>query len=92
MGSLIISPTYSPYFLCPTKESVSIWMGSLFVIISLHVHHNDGQGTKKTIISFKVQYANNKDRIKKLDTGALLVNFELSQYHPFTSQGSQDHL
>ena len=33
---VIISPTYSPYFFGgPTKESVSIWMGSFFVIISL---------------------------------------------------------
>jgi len=34
--AIAVSPVYSPYiFGGPTKESVSIWMGTLFVIISL---------------------------------------------------------
>ena len=36
VSAIAISPIYSPYiFGGPTKESVSIWMGALFVIISL---------------------------------------------------------
>ena len=36
VSAIAISPIYSPYiFGGPTKESVSIWMGTLFVIISL---------------------------------------------------------